>query len=152
MKKDNKQKILTIIIIVAIIVLIVLIGFVIYDEKIKIKQNENTIQSNVEENKNTITQPQEENTPVEKELEQELEKEEYVGQEENNSMQETNTEKTKDEKAIELAKKTWGEEDNTVTFSIEEKKENIYYIAVKSNATAIAWYEVNTETWQINEF
>ena len=58
---------------------------------------------------------------------------------------------TKDEKTIALAKKTW-DGDDSVTFSIEEKKGFMYYVAVKSNATVISWYEVNTDTWEISEF
>ena len=82
-------------------------------------------------------------------------KQEYVGEEEKNSSEEEKKEatnaKSKDEKAIELAKKEWGEDDS-VKFSIEEKKGSMYYIAVKSDANVISWYEVNTETWEINDF
>ena len=63
------------------------------------------------------------------------------------------TEKTtsKEEKAIELAKKEWGEDD-TVTFSVDEKKDSKYYVAVKQDATVIQWYEVDTNNWTISEY
>ena len=70
---------------------------------------------------------------------------------ERKSKNEWNTAKSKEEKAIDLAKKEWGDDDS-VSFNIEEKKGNIFYIAVKSDASVISWYEVNTETWEISEF
>ena len=54
-------------------------------------------------------------------------------------------------KAIELAKKEWGEDD-TVTFSVDEKKDSKYYVAVKQDATVIQWYEVDTNNWTISEY
>ena len=57
----------------------------------------------------------------------------------------------KDEKAIELAKKEWGEDD-TVTFNIEKKNGAKYYIAVKKDAMVVEWYEVDTESWKISEY
>ena len=53
--------------------------------------------------------------------------------------------------AIELAKKEWGNDDS-VSFSIEEKKDNKIYVAVKNDATVIQWYEVNTNDWTISEY
>ena len=52
---------------------------------------------------------------------------------------------------IELAKKEWGE-DNSVTFNIEEKDGDKYYVAVKKDATTIKWYEVDTDKWTISEY
>ena len=54
-------------------------------------------------------------------------KQEYVGEEENNSQEQTT--ENKDEKAIQAVKKEWGE-DTSVTFSIEQKKGNIYYLHI----------------------
>ena len=54
-------------------------------------------------------------------------------------------------RAIELAKKEWGNDDS-VSFSIEEKKDNKIYVAVKNDATVIQWYEVNTNDWTISEY
>ena len=81
----------------------------------------------------------------------EQEKEEYVGEEEQETQKEDATIQNNDEKAIDLAKKEWGEDD-TVTFNVEEKNGTKYYVAVKQDATVIAWYEVDTENWKISEY
>lgn len=146
MRKEKKQNILTILLIIALLVLIGLIVFIIYDVKNSNKEPEVKVPE-VSENTNNDISKTEEETPV-KEEEQ---KEEYIGKEESETIQEQDTKITNDEKAIQLAKQTWGEDDS-VTFSIEEKKGDMYYIAVKSNATVISWYEINTNTWEISEF
>ena len=141
----KKQGILTAIIVIIIIALIGIVGYVVYEEIINRNktQEEETPQIEEKQEQNDVTKEPE---PEEKEPE-----EEYVGEEEKETQKEENTEISKDEKAIELAKQTYGEDDS-VTFSIEEKKDNIYYIAVKSNATVISWYEVDTDEWTISEF
>ena len=58
----------------------------------------------------------------------------------------------KEEKAIELAKKEWGENDSNVTYNVEQKEGNVYYIAVRLNDQVQKWYEVNTEKWTIQEY
>lgn len=144
------QNILTGIIVVAVIALIGIIVWITYNQIINSQKEEenttNTIATN--ETTNTINveenQEEEENTPVES-------NDDYIGIEEEESAKEENTEKTTDERAIELAKETWGEDDS-VTFSIERKDGNVYYIAVSSNATTISWYQVNTDTWEISEY
>lgn len=142
----NKQKILNIIIIVAVIALLGILGSIAYEQKINSeKDKDTTVSTNTNEIKNEIVE-QKEDVTEEKEPEQE-----YVGQEEEDSSKEETPAKTKDEKVIELAKQTW-DGDDSVTFSIEEKKGFMYYVAVKSNATVISWYEVNTDTWEISEF
>ena len=147
MSKNKSQKVLNIIIVLLVIALIAMIGLVIYDSKIA-----NNEEKNVDVSKTEINQNQN-NQVVEEEIQEETDNsEEYVGEEEKESQEEETTELSNDEKALQLAKKEWGEDDNTVTYSIEEKKGNIYYIAVKSNATTISWYQVNTETWEISEF
>ena len=143
------QNILTGIIVVAVIALIGIIVWITYNQIINSQKEEenttNTIATN--ETTNTINveenQEEEENTPVES-------NDDYIGIEEG-SAKEGNTEKTTDERAIELAKETWGEDDS-VTFSIERKDGNVYYIAVSSNATTISWYQVNIDTWEISEY
>lgn len=141
----KKQSILTVIIVIAVIALIGIIGYVAYEEITNRNKAETESTPQVEEKQEEVQQTEE---PIEEEKEPE---EEYVGEEEKEAQEEENTEISKDEKAIELAKQTYGEDD-TVTFSIEEKKDNIYYIAVKSNATVISWYEVDTDNWTISEF
>ena len=54
--------------------------------------------------------------------------------------------------AIELAKKEWGENDSNVTYNVEQKEGNVYYIAVRLNDQVQKWYEVNTEKWTIQEY
>lgn len=148
MSKNKSQKVLNIIIVLLVIALIAMIGLVIYDSR-----NSNSEENNVDISKTEINQNQN-NQVIEEEIKEEENNnnEEYVGEEEKESQEEATTELSNDEKALQLAKKEWGEDDNTVTYSIEEKKDNIYYIAVKSNATTISWYQVNTETWEISEF
>ena len=36
--------------------------------------------------------------------------------------------------------------------NIEEKDGDKYYVAVKKDATAIKWYEVDTDKWTISEY
>ena len=128
-----------------------MVGSIIYEEKINMSKEatQNTIESVEEEQEeNTVVEKQE--TPIEEENTV-VEKEEYVGEEEKEVSKEEETYKSKDERAIELAKGEWGADD-TVTFSVEEKSGSKYYVAVKSEATVITWYEVDTETWEISEY
>lgn len=149
MKSKNKQTILTLIIILATIALIVLAGSTIHEEQIK--KNKHAIEN--------IAIPVIKNEDIEQDESENIIEdkndinEEYIGEEEQETEKEdvTNQTQSNDEKAIELAKKEWGE-DNTVTFSIEDKKETKYYIAVKQDAIVINWYEVDIENWKIIEY
>lgn len=149
MKSKNKQTILTLIIILATIALIVLAGSTIHEEQIK--KNKQAIEN--------IAIPVIKNEDIEQDESENIIEdkndinEEYIGEEEQETEKEdvTNQTQSNDEKAIELAKKEWGE-DNTVTFSIEDKKETKYYIAVKQDAIVINWYEVDIENWKIIEY
>ena len=49
-------------------------------------------------------------------------------------------------------KKEWGENDSNVTYNVEQKEGNVYYIAVRLNDQVQKWYEVNTEKWTIQEY
>lgn len=152
MKKQ--QHILTLIIVLAVIGIAVLIGSIIYDEKIKDnKKAVETISAPQVEvaKKDEVEEPAKEEQNSAKENEKE-----YVGEEEKESQEQVKEEQkeskqTDDEKAIELAKKEWGEDDS-VSFSIEEKKDTKIYVAVKQDATVIQWYEVNTKDWTISEY
>ena len=153
MKKQKKQNILTIIISIAIIALAIIVVSEIYSEIMNKEEGNKTIEQttnnteNATNSTNTLTsEKQQEDTKVE------TPKNEYIGEEEKESNQQEDVTKTKEEKAIELAKKTWGENDTSVTFSIEQKDGRKYYIAVKSNATTKIWYEVDTDTWKIKEY
>ena len=147
MKKKKEQNILTLIIVLAIIALAIIIGSIIYEEQIE--ENKEAVESiaipAIEEKQETIE-------PVESEnIIQEEETEEYVGEEEQETQKEETIPQNKDEKAIDLVKKEWGEDD-TVTFNVEKKNGSKYYVAVKKDATVISWYEVDTENWEINEY
>ena len=147
MKRKKEQNILTLIIILAIIALILIIGSIVYDEKIK--ENKEAVESIaapiIENKNNNVIQNESEDTNTENETE------EYVGEEEQETQKEEITTQNNDVKAIDLARKEWGEDD-TVTFNVEEKKGSKYYVAVKQEATVIAWYEVDTENWKISEY
>ena len=151
MKKQ--QHILTLIIVLAVIGIAVVIASIIYDEKIR--DNKKAVE--------TISVPQIDNIEKEEPAKEEEKPEvsintesDYVGEEEKESQEQVEEEQkeskqTDDEKAIELAKKEWGNDDS-VSFSIEEKKDNKIYVAVKNDATVIQWYEVNTNDWTISEY
>ncbi len=143
----EKQKILTLIIVVAIIGLIGLGGYVVYDEM----QQKNTQTKTETISADKENQIQKEEPKEEENKEKQPKQEQAEGKEEKESNAEAKNEESKDDKAIALAKKTWGD-DNSVTFNIEEKKGNLYYIAVKGDGAVISWYEVNTDTWEISDF
>lgn len=144
MKKKKEQKILTLIIILAIIALTVLIWSIIYDAEIK--RNKIAVESikipEVKAKEEVVEPVEEEKTVTSEEVTNE-----YIGEEEKEEIIIQN----KDEKAIELAKKEWGEDD-TVTFNIEKKNGAKYYIAVKKDAMVVEWYQVDTESWKISEY
>lgn len=154
MKKQ--QHILTLIIVLAVIGIAVLVCSIIYDEKIK--DNKKAVETisipQVEvASKDEVEEPAKEEEKPEVSTNTESD---YVGEEEKESQEQVEEEQkeskqTNEEKAIELAKKEWGDDDS-VSFSIEEKKDTKIYVAVKSDATVIQWYEVNTSDWTISEY
>ena len=159
----KEENILTAIIIILVIALIMLVGSAVYEEitninKEKLKDTVSSTELENEDQEQEEGKEKEEEVPEEPKNEEEEEpvkeeqpKEEYVGEEEQEVNTKEDTTKTKDQRAIELAKNEWGE-DNTVTFSVEEKKGSKYYVAVKSDAIVITWYEIDTETWEISEY
>jgi hypothetical protein len=158
MKKQKKQSILNTTITILVLILILMIGSIIYEEKININKQttQNTSipihkEENVESDEE-LKEPIIDETPKNEEIEEQPvieEKEEYIGEEE--SQPQEKTEKTIDEKVIELVKDEYGETEG-VTFSIVKKKGTKYYVAVKSNNTQNIWYEVDTETWEVSEY
>ncbi len=144
MRNEVKQKILTIIIVVAIIAII---GIVFYAILTQVNSDINT--QPTEEPKTDINESQTPENPTEEP--EEKEPEEYVGKEETNNNNDNDEQISKEDKAIQLVKEEWGEDD-TVTFNIEQKKEDIYYVAVKSETSVLAWYEVDTNTWEVKEY
>ena len=167
MKKQKKQSLLTAIIIILVLALIVMLGSIIYEEKINMSKNQtqNTVTPTVkEENINDEEQlsVKDDNTESEEIVEDEIkdseeeeqeekveDSEQYVGEEENDKKEDST--QSKEEQAIDAVKKQWGEDDS-VTFSVERKKDTKYYVAVKSSNSETTWYEVDTETWEVEEY
>lgn len=96
---------------------------------------ENTIleEETIEENQTNT-----ENTTV-----NEITQNEYQGEEEETGIAEE-VEENKDEKALNLVKQDWGEDD-TVYYTIDNQSNSIYYISVRSKSTTatLAEYEVD---------
>ena len=170
METREKQNLLTMIIIVAFLAIALIVGFIIYPEIIEnnksnslnsqsTKQTENT---NITTNSTQTTSTT--NTETTKtESTSTASTNGYVGEEEKelskiasggemSDIYPPNNTPTKEEKAIELAKKEWGENDSNVTYNVEQKEGNVYYIAVRLNDQVQKWYEVNTEKWTIQEY
>ena len=147
----EKQNILTIIIVLLTLVLFVMIGSIVYEEKINLskQQSENLIESDKQnEAENNISKDDSEIEQVEEDEETQQDDEQYLGEEEKNEGDST---QSNDEKAIEAVKKEWGNDDS-VTFSIEQKNGTKYYVAVKSENEPTVWYEVDTENWEVSEY
>lgn len=99
--------------------------------------NENTINENQIEENNTV----DENTTSN-----------VIGREEKESEEESKKSSgNNDQKAIELVKKEWGDDESSVYFNIENKNGTKYKITVRSSETteAIAWYDVDVETEKV---
>lgn len=157
------KKIVIICTIIALVIVGAIVGIKIKDFKEKEYVNENT-----ENKKNTIVvqntvknEVQEENTIEANETaENTAEKTEVKGEEELNNGNSENKNSTKnqdtstssnddentDETALGLVKKEWGE-DNTVYYTIDDQKDNIYTVSVRSKSTTeqLAEYEVNVK-------
>ena len=170
MKKQKKQSLLTAIIIILVLALIVMVGTIIYEEKINMSKNQtqNTVIPTVKEEKIDDEEQlpiEDDNTDSEEIVEDEIKEpgeeqqeeategtedsEQYVGEEENDKKEDST--QSKEEQAINAVKKQWGEDDS-VTFSVERKKDTKYYVAVKSSNSETTWYEVDIETWEVEEY
>ena len=88
-------------------------------------------ENNVNENINEIQANEPQNTT--------LGEEEKIGE---------STETDKSEEAISLAKKEWGETDETVYYTVDNSSKNIYTISVRSKSTTaqLAEYEVDVSS------
>lgn len=156
MKKQKKQNLLTVIIIILVVALIMMVGSIVYEEKINMSKRpvqDTSSPIEKEDNKNDVVENEDNETPAEEDNEKPQDEpqqsdKEYVGEEEKN---EEDSAKSKEDKAIELVKKEWGNDDS-VTFNIEQKKDSKYYVAVKSENEPTVWYEVDTETWEVSEY
>ena len=164
MEEQKKQNLLTLVIIVLSIVILSLslyttIILFVYEGKRKInnnKQPQNNLETPIQK-ENQIENEPKDDTPEEPKNEEQKPEEtkpenpekDYIGEEENTSKD--NQTQSKDEKAIELVKEKYGNDDS-VTFSIEQINGTKYYVAVKSEETETVWYEVDTETWEVSEY
>lgn len=142
-----KKVVIYILVIIAIIILGIMVGKSLVEENktapvISENKNQNKIENNI---KNEIKNDAE--NIVENEN---IEEEETVEDNE----QEEEKPKTNLEKAIDIVKKEWGE-DNTVYFAEDmQTEQGDYIICVRDNETtdALAWFKVNLkegtcETW-----
>lgn len=161
METREKQNLLTMIIIVAFLAIALIVGFIIYPE-IK-ENNKNNIQ-----NSHSITKTESTNTISTKtssitqnitnantettETTKTNSTNGYIGREEMDNEKTESIAQTKEERAIGLARKEWGENDTSVTYNVEQKEENIYYVAVRLNDQVQKWYEIDTEKWTIKEY
>lgn len=159
METREKQNLLTMIIIVAFLAIALIVGFIIYPE-IRENNKSNSLNSqSTKQTENTNTNSTQTTSATNTETTNTeststASTNGYVGEEEKeiDASQTNSTSQTKEEKAIELAKKEWGENDTNVTYNVEQKEGNVYYIAVRLNDQVQKWYEVNTEKWTIQEY
>ena len=160
MSTREKQTILNIVIIISVLAIIVILAYIIYPEVVKNQTQESSnylTENTTKPTTENITQSTE-TTQISESTEQtqntettQTTNEDSIGSEEKDSQEDDET-KTKEEKAIELAKKEWGETDTDVEYNIEQKDGNIYYISVKKGTVVQVWYEVDTENWTISQY
>ncbi len=164
METREKQNLLTMIIIVAFLAIALIVGFIIYPE---IKENNkkniqnshsitktestNTISTKTSSITQNITNANTETTETTKTTKTDSTNG-YIGREEMDNEKTESIAQTKEERAIDLARKEWGENDKNVTYNVEQKEENIYYVAVRLNDQVQKWYEIDTEKWTIKEY
>ena len=119
-------------------------------------QNAEKIEAMEKEDDEVVETTNEENTNIESNNETETNNnsttsnsQKYIGEEETSV---ENTSISNDEKAINLVKKEWGEDD-TVYYNIAYINGKIYNISVNSKDTTgvLAWYSVNIETEEVVE-
>ena len=108
-------------------------------------QNEVKQENTAQDDENKVV---EEPKKTEKKVPEAEQKKVTQGEEEESSNKE-NTENTQ-ERAIELVKKEWGE-DNTVYYTVDNNQNNIYTISVRSKSTTetVAEYEVDIKNKQV---
>lgn len=164
METREKQNLLTMIIIVAFLAIALIVGFIIYPE---IKENNkkniqnshsitktestNIISTKTSSITQNITNANTETTETTKTTKTDSTNG-YIGREEMDNEKTESIAQTKEERAIDLARKEWGENDKNVTYNVEQKEENIYYVAVRLNDQVQKWYEIDTEKWTIKEY
>lgn len=153
------------VVIISTIICIILVAGIIYinlNKPYEEPKTENeTIETNVVEN-NVQENSEKENTSIE-------EKDENIEKEENTEVQENKTEEPKveenkkeqkseltgEEKAKELVKKEWGENDKTVYYYVEEQvSDDLYIISVRDVQTTeeLSTYEVDNSAETVEKY
>lgn len=153
------------VVIISTIICIILVAGIIYinlNKPYEESKTENeTIETNVVEN-NVQENSEKENTSIE-------EKDENIEKEENTEVQENKTEEPKveenkkeqkseltgEEKAKELVKKEWGENDKTVYYYVEEQvSDDLYIISVRDAQTTeeLSTYEVDNSAETVEKY
>lgn len=116
----------------------------------------NDVSNTIDEN---ATANNTENITVENTVKEEKKvvEEQVTGKEEEETAKEVENNKSSskqitESKAIDLVKKTWGN-DETVYFTIASKDDQNYYVSVNdsSSTSVLAWYSVNIETGEVQE-
>lgn len=143
----NKEKILILLIVITIAIISSLLIYMIVNKNNKIAE---TLNYNTMENENEIDNKviiEENNVEVEKANSTEINEQQASSEE--ITKEEVETIKTNDEKAIEIAKKHWGE-DSKVVFVNDgtSKSTGRYIVAVRDAATrnAICYYHIDVNT------
>lgn len=153
MKKDNKMLIIVLIVIVIIIGLWVITN----EEDVTTvdKPHNNVTENKVQKAENKVTNKAEnkvenkvENRVANNDVVENTIKNELVENTISNVTATTQSEKEdNDKKAINMVKQDWGE-DASVTFKIDEKKENGKYVVSvvdKSTTAVLVWYDVDVK-------
>lgn len=157
------KKIVIICTIIALVLVGVIVGIKIkdfkekkyVDENTETKKNttvvQNTVENEVQEENTIETNETTENTAKEPEVKGEEELNNGSNENKNNTENQdtttsSNNDENTDETALGLVKKEWGE-DNTVYYTIDDQKDNIYTVSVRSKSTTeqLAEYEVNVK-------
>lgn len=151
---------------ILVILLIIVVGVVLAKNISTVQTNTNTNNSEINKNevnkvvdettnkiKNEIQNLVEENVIESKEenkIENTINNTNTITKQENNEAQTTESDK---EKAINMAKKDWGE-DNNVSFKIDEELENgkfVVSVMDKKTTKVVFWYLVDTKNNTIEE-
>lgn len=160
----RSTKVLICILVILIICLISYIIYIMQDKPVSSTSIDNTILNNVEsenitnEITNTVHTTNdinsqnaiEQNTTITEQVNNVDTNDNIIGKEEQESNEQSGG-VNPDEKAIDLAKKEWGETAENYLFAVEDVNGNIYRIAVISNATTIGYIEVDIETGEAKE-
>lgn len=167
----NSSKIGIVILVVIVIILAIALGNFVMKHPKSDENNENNsiVENNVDDNNETVENEITENI-MGNELSQDVVEESNVTETENaNNVQNTDTPQGREEqesnkeaqtgnpeeKAINLAKKEWGENSDVYNFVIDSVDGNIYTVAVRSanstGVTTIAYFKVNVDTEEVVE-